>query len=252
MAIQLQRLCRYPVKGLSAEDLDSVALTAGDGLPEDRRFALAHGADRYQSGRSGWQPKRHFLNLMSNERLAALQTSYDPANGILTVRRNGKQVARGNITQQIGRDLIDQFFAAFMRNESVRSPRLVQSPGVMFTDAEAKFVSIINLASVRDVERVTRQPVDPIRFRGNLMIEGARPWQEFDWIGCEITLGETRLSVVEPIGRCAATNVDPASGDRDLNIPKTLMSGFGHSNCGVYARVESGGSVTVGDTLSVS
>ncbi len=252
MAIQLQRLCRYPVKGLSAEDLDSVALTAGDGFPEDRRFALAHGADRYESGRSGWQPKRHFLNLMSNERLAALQTSYDPASGILTIRRNGKQVARGNITQQIGRDLIDQFFAAFMRHESVRSPRLVQSPGVMFTDAEAKFVSIINLDSVRDLERVTRQPVDPIRFRGNLMIDGARPWQEFDWVGRVVTLGGTRLSVVEPIGRCAATNVDPATGNRDLNIPKTLMSGFGHSNCGVYARVESAGSVTVGDTLSIS
>ena len=252
MAIQLQRLCRYPVKGLSAEDLDSVALTAGDGFPEDRRFALAHGADRYESGRSGWQPKRHFLNLMSNERLAALQTSYDPASGILTVRRNGKQVARGNITQQIGRDLIDQFFAAFMRDESIRSPRLVQSPGVMFTDAEAKFVSIINLDSVRDLERVTRQPVDPIRFRGNLMIDGARPWQEFDWIGREIKLGDARLSVVEPIGRCAATNVDPATGERNLNIPKTLMSGFGHSNCGVYARVESGGSVTVGDTISIS
>jgi len=252
MAIQLKRLCRYPVKGLSAEDLDSVALTAGDGFPEDRRFALAHGAERYESGRSGWQPKRHFLNLMINERLAALQTSYDPASGILTVRRNGKQVARGNITQQIGRDLIDQFFAAFMRDESVRSPRLVQSPGVMFTDTEAKFISIINLDSVRDLERVTRQPVDPIRFRGNLMIDGARPWQEFDWIGREITLGETRLSVVEPIGRCAATNVDPATGERDLNIPKTLMSGFGHSKCGVYARVESGGSVTLGDTISVS
>ena len=251
MAIHLESLCRYPVKGLSVEDLASVTLTAGEGLPDDRRFALAHGADRYERGRSGWQPKRHFLNLMRNERLAALQTAYDSASGVLTIRRKGRQVARGNITQQIGRDLIDQFFAAYMRDESIRSPRLVESEGVMFTDVQEKFLSIINLGSVRDIERVTRQPVDPIRFRGNLMIDGARPWQEFDWIDREITVGEAKLAVVESIGRCAATNVDPATGERDLNIPKSLMSGFGHGNCGIFARVISGGSITPGDSFTV-
>ena len=252
MAIELQRICRYPVKGLSPEDLESVTLTPDAGLPDDRRYALAHGANRYESGRSGWMPKRHFLNLMSNERLAALQTRYESESGILTIHRNGRQVARGNITQQIGRDLIDQFFAAFMRDESVRSPRLVASPGVMFSDAKEKFVSIINLDSVRDLERVTRRPVDPIRFRGNLMIAGARPWQELDWVGKEIRIGAATLSVAEPIGRCAATNVDPASGERDMNIPKTLISGFGHAHCGVYVRVTAGGTVSPGDPVTVS
>ncbi len=251
MAIHLERLCRYPVKGLSVEDLASVALATDQGVPDDRRFALAHGADRYERGRSGWQSKRHFLNLMRNERLATLETAYESASGILTIRRNGKQVARGNITQQIGRDLIDQFFAAYMRDESIRSPRLVESEGVMFSDKEEKYLSIINLNSVRDIERVTRKPVDPIRFRGNLMIDGARPWQEFDWIGRDVTVGEAKLTVVEAIGRCAATNVDPSTGIRDLNVPKSLMSGFGHSNCGVYARVVSAGTIAPGDTITI-
>lgn len=251
MAIDLQRICRYPVKGLSPESLDSVTLAPGEGLPDDRRFALAHGANRYES-RTGWLPKRHFLNLMINERLATLETRYESDSGILTIRRKGRQVARGNITQQIGRDLIDQFFAAFMRDESVRSPRLVESPGVMFSDVNEKFVSIISLNSVRDLERVTRRPVDPLRFRGNLMIAGGRPWEELDWVGKELRIGAVTLSVAEPIGRCAATNVDPASGERDMNIPKTLVSGFGHHHCGVYARVTSGGSVAPGDPVTVS
>lgn len=249
MAIHLERLCRYPVKGLSAEDLTLADLTAGQGLAEDRRFALAHGADRYQHGQSSWMPKRHFLNLMRNERMATLRTEFEPSSGILTIRRNGKQVARGNITQQIGRDLIDQFIAAFMRDETIRAPRLVESAGVMFSDKEEKYLSIINLASVRDIERVTRQPVDPIRFRGNLMIDGARPWQEFDWVGGDITVGPATLTIVERIGRCAATNVDPVTGHRDLNIPGSLMSGFGHRHCGVYARVVSDGSIALGDTV---
>lgn len=252
MAIKVQRICRYPVKGLSPEELESVALTPGEGLPDDRRFALAHGAQRYESGRSGWLPKRHFLNLMSNERLAALETRYDSESGILTIRRNGRQVARGNIAQKIGRDLIDQFFAAFMRNQSVRSPRLVESTGIMFSDAKEKLVSIINLDSVRDLERVTRRPVDPIRFRGNLMISGARPWEELDWVDKDIRIGTATFTVVERIGRCAATNVDPERGERDLNIPKTLMSGFGHTYCGIYARVVTGGTVATGNPVTVS
>ena len=32
---------RYPIKGLSAEALHAVELAAGEGLPLDRKFALA-------------------------------------------------------------------------------------------------------------------------------------------------------------------------------------------------------------------
>ena len=50
--------------------------------------------------------------------------------------------------------------------------------------------------------------------------------------------------------RCAATNVDPDTGIRDLNIPKTLMQTFGHADCGVYAEVIAAGEIAVGDTIS--
>ena len=44
----------------------------------------------------------------------------------------------------------------------------------MFSDVPEKLVSIINLASLRDLERVLRKPVHPLRFRANI-VSGARP-----------------------------------------------------------------------------
>jgi hypothetical protein len=41
MAATVAAIYRYPVKGLSAERLDRVALTPGECLPHDRRFAIA-------------------------------------------------------------------------------------------------------------------------------------------------------------------------------------------------------------------
>lgn len=249
MAVSVAQLCVYPVKGLSPQPVDEAVLETGRCLPHDRRFAIAHGASRFDPAAPEWQPKRQFLMLMLNERLAALDTTFDPETGVLTIRRDGKKVARGNIETPIGRDLINQFFAAYMGREALGAPKLVEAPGINFTDSRAKVVSLINLASLTDLERVTRRPVDWRRLRGNVMLEGMAPWAEFDLVGREIALGAARLKVVERIGRCAATNVDPDTGARDMNIPKSLVTGYGHDDCGVYAEVVQGGTVRAGDRL---
>jgi uncharacterized protein YcbX len=55
--------------------------------------------------------------------------------------------------------------------------------------------------------------------------------------------GGVRLKVTKRIVRCAATNVDPGTGLRDLQIPKALMQAYGHADCGVYAEVVGGGTL---------
>jgi len=249
--ITVARLCRYPVKGFNAEELTAVSLTAGAGLPEDRRFAIAHGSTRFDSDGPTWKPKGSFLTLMRNERLALLQADYDAASGVVTVLRDGKQVARGNLTEPLGRQLVEQFLAAFLGDEARGAPKIVTAPAVSFTDTREDYVSIINLASAADIERVVRQPVDAMRFRGNIYLDGAAPWREASWPGRNLRIGGATVRVVEAIERCAATNVNPATGDRDLNIPKALMDGFRHADCGVYAAVVEDGEVTVGDEVEL-
>jgi uncharacterized protein YcbX len=57
------------------------------------------------------------------------------------------------------------------------------------------------------------------------------------------------MKIAKRIVRCAATNVDPATGIRDLAIPDTLMKTFGHADCGIYAEVTSPGAIAIGDRV---
>jgi hypothetical protein len=160
-------------------------------------------------------------------------------------------VVRGRITEPLGRAIVEDFFAAYLGAAAEGKPRLIEAPsGHMFSDHQDPVLSLINLATVRDVERIVGAPVDPLRLRANLYFEGAPAWAELGWLGGEIAIGAARLGVTARIDRCAATNVDPTTGARDMNIPKALNRGFGHVDCGVYAAVVTGGAIAVGDALA--
>lgn len=251
MPITIHSIYRHPVKGLTPESLDRVDLSPGNALPNDRRFALALGSTPTGTAATEWMPKTSFLMLQRDERLAQLETQFDDETDTLSVFRQGNQVARGKLTDGIGRSTIEGFFAAFMKEESRGQPKIIEAAGDhVLSDHNAPVISILNMASIKDLERVTQKPVDPIRFRANLWFEGTAPWHEFEWIGKKIAVGDVTLAVTDRITRCAATHVNPATAERDMNIVKTLQMGFRHTEFGVYAKVESTGRINVGDTLN--
>ena len=228
-------LYRYPVKGMSPESLDRVEITEERCFPHDRIFAVENGSRDFDPVQPRHFPKIKFLQLMRNERLATLETRFDGAAGTLTILREGRQVAAGNLDQKAGRQIIEQFLAAYLPDDIRGAPRIVRADGHNFTDVEPKWLSIINLASVRDLERVLRKPVDPLRFRANIYIDNGEPWSEFGWIDAMLNVaGQAALKVMSRIKRCAATNVDPQTGSRDMAIPRTLMEAFGHPDIGIY------------------
>lgn len=247
----LKAIYRHPVKGLTPEPRDEVALSPGQAIPNDRRFALALGSTPVEGAVSEWMPKTSYLTLLRNEKLAQLETAFDDATDTLTVKRGGRQVAKGVLNQAIGRTLIEDFFRAFMGDEARGRPKLVEAAeGHVLSDHANPVISIINLASVKDMERVVGKPIDPRRFRGNFLIEGMAPWHEFDLCGKRLQIGGAILEVTERIDRCGATNVNPETAERDLNIPRDLKRGFGHIDCGVFARVVEGGTVHAGGDLT--
>lgn len=240
------------MKGLTPEQITEVALSPGCALPHDRRFALALGSTPVEGTVSEWMPKTNYLMLMRDERLAQLQTKFDDTTDTLTVYRGGRQVARGVLTQKIGRTMIEDFFQAFMKEESRGRPKLVEAAeGKTLSDHNNPVISIINRASLQDMSRVLGNAPDARRFRGNFVVDGLDAWAEFDLCGKQLKVGDAVLEVTEPIDRCGATNVDPETAERDLNIPKALQRGYGHIDCGVFARVIEGGTVREGATLAV-
>jgi len=247
---------RYPVKGLSAEKMDRVVLAPGKCLPHDRRFAIAPGSTRFDPEHPEWLPKTHFTMLMREEKLAQLRTHFDAESGILAIAENGRVLLRAQITAAKGCELVAKFFTNFLGDATKAPLRVVVAPGHAFADARRKpnattdqYVSLINRASLAALEAAIGVPVDPIRFRANIYFDGPSAWVEHDWIDSEISIGAARLRVISPITRCAATQVNPATAERDLDIVAALEHSFDHSNMGVYAEVVAGGEIAVGDTL---
>lgn len=250
MSITLRALHRYPVKGLNADPLERVKLQPHQRLPGDRAFALAHGSAPWNAAEPGWLPPKYFYTLRGEPRLAQLQALYDPESGLLTLHRQGRQVAQGDVTSPLGRAMIGQFFAGFLGPDGRGVPKLVEAQSSQaLTDVPEPWVSLLNLDSVADLERVARKPVEPQRFRANLWIAGAAAWSEVNWVGQEIRIGAARLRVMEPIERCAATNVNLERAEADMNLPLLLRRGYGHCNMGVYCEVLAGGTIAVGDEV---
>jgi uncharacterized protein len=248
---RIAAIYRYPVKGLSAERLPETTLAPGEVIPWDRAFAIENGTRDFDPERPQYFPKAKYLMLMRDERLASLETRFDDATETLVIRRGGKDVSKGKLTDPVGRRIIEQFLAAFMKDSILGPPRIVSAPGFSFSDMPSKLVSLINLASVKDLERVVGKPVEPLRFRANLYIEGLEPWVEKSWTGRTIEIGAIAAEVKSQIIRCAAINVNPVTAERDMLLPRTLESAFGANQMGIYLAIKTAGRLKAGDEIKV-
>jgi uncharacterized protein YcbX len=259
MDAAITAIYRYPVKGLSPEALDRVPLAVGECLPHDRRFAIALDPTEFDPAQPQWLSKTHFVMLMRDETLARLHTSFDAATGRLAVERGGEKLLEESLIEPEGRRHIAGFFDEFLEGAVAGPLRVIEAPGHAFADARPKpnastdkFVSLINLDSIRALERSIGAMVEPIRFRANVYFDGPPAWAELDWLGSEIAIAGARLRVIAAITRCAATQVNPATAERDLDIVAALYRGFGHNLMGIYAEVIGGGDIAIGDAIAAA
>ncbi len=252
MAASIRAIYRYPVKGLSPDRLDRVALRTGQTLPADRLYAIENGPSGFEPKRPAYLPKQRFLMLMRNQRLGALRTEFDDASHMLMIHCEGREAVRADLRTSQGRAAVEAFMARYCSDELRGPPRVLYGEGHSFSDVAKKVISIINLASLAELEMIIGAPVDPVRFRANVYVDGWPAWHEFDLMGREIVAGTARLKVVKRIVRCAATDVDPSTGIRDLHIPETLQKNFEHGDCGVYAEVIAPGEITSGDRIEAA
>jgi uncharacterized protein YcbX len=257
MEAAIAAIYRYPVKGLSAEALDRVSLGIGQCLPHDRRFAIALGSTEFDPAHPKWLAKTRFIMLMRDEALAKLQTGFDVATGLLTITQHGRTQLCESLTTPDGAKRIAAFYTRFLGDPTKGELRVVEAAGHAFADAQPKpnastdkYVSLINLNSIRDLADKIGTVIEPIRFRANVYFDGPPAWCEQEWLEREVAVGGARLRVISPITRCAATEVNPATAERDISMVTELMRHFGHNVMGLYAEVVGAGDIAVGDILS--
>jgi len=252
----IRDLFKYPVKGMSAQPLTEMELTKEQGLAGDRCISIARKPGIFDPAQPKALAKSFFLMLMRDEALALLNTHFDEANNRWTVEKDGEVLLDADLTQSEDVEHAQAFFADYLGDVKL-TPELIRTSDHKFTDIsvvseeKARAVSLINLNSVRALSEAIGKPVDPIRFRANIYFDGVEAWEEFDWIDKELQIGDCAMKAVMRTRRCAATQVNPATGLRDINIPSELKAHFDHVDLGIYAEVSASGTIRAGDPIEV-
>jgi GntR family transcriptional regulator / MocR family aminotransferase len=244
----LRNIYRYPIKGLSAQPLAHVELEAKKPFPHDRVFALVRPGAPFDTSDPRWGKKGLFVMLMLEEALARVRTTLDVETLQLTIAQDNHQLIVADLNNENARTRVEEIFWRLV--PGFRSaPTLVRAREGHFMDKPDNVISLINLATVRSLEEAWGYNINPLRFRANFYIDGARPWEEFEWVGSDIRIGDGLFRVDRRNGRCGATNVNPETGRRDLDLPGSLRAAFGHKEFGIYLVAREAGRVAVGDTV---
>jgi uncharacterized protein YcbX len=242
---------RHPVKGFTPEPLASVTLAPGRGLAFDRLYAVENGPSGFDPAAPAFIPKQKFTVLAKLARVAAARTRFDEVTGVFETAARGLPALRANLETETGREALAAWLAQLLGDEVEAPLKVIKAPDAWrFYDHPQGHVSVVNLASVRDLGRRLGVTVDPLRFRANVYVEGWPAWAENEWTGRDLNLGRARAQVFKPIKRCAATHVDPTTAERDLDVTTALFESYGHMFCGVYLQVLDGGDLDVGDAVT--
>ncbi len=245
--MQVTALYRHPLKSHGREAVQTVTLHAGQAMPFDRHWAVAHDASSVEDGT--WAPCQNFSRGSKAPALMAINATLDEQTGKLTLTHPDLP----DMTFDPDQDAAQ--FLAWVRplvpDDRALPDRILRLANRGFTDSEYPSVSLCNTASHTAVSAQAGADLSPLRWRGNVWFDGVTPWQEFDWIGNQITLGDATLIIREPIVRCLATAANPETGLRDVDTLGILNTTWDHQSFGIYAEVIKGGKVALGDDLTV-
>ncbi len=239
----------YPVKGLAGHRQEQIAVTPDSLFAGDRAFAVTKGHPAsHDRLAEGWLPKRHFIQLLSEARLAGLSVDYDGADAALCLFHRGQPLARSN-----GDDYSSLSNALYqLMPEAFAGPPVfcrLEKGG--YTDTPAPWITIGGTASIGEFARLTGCSADSRRFRLNIIIHTTTPFEERSWAGRHITLGGTEIEVIEPVGRCGAISVHPDTQNRERDYLPEMEQAWGHTDLGMFARICRAGHIAIGDSLKL-
>jgi uncharacterized protein YcbX len=250
MDAAITSIYRHPVKGFTPERLSEARLEVGEVFPCDRLYAVEDGPSGFDPEHPAHISKMRFAVLAKIAEVAKARTAYDAATGVLHAAAEGMDAFAGDLGDPAGRAAFEAWLSTMLGEAADGPLRVIEGPGShRFMDSRHGDVSIVNLASVRDLEARLGRPIDPLRFRANLYVEGWPAWAENGWTGQTLSVGGAEVVGVKPIVRCAATSVDPTTAERDFDLPAALFEQYGHVLCGLYVKVTRAGTVAEGDLV---
>lgn len=225
-------LWRYPVKSMAAEALPEVEV-GWHGLAGDRRWAFV----QESLVRSGFP----WLTIRERAEMWHFRPSFASPE---------RPDASRTVVQTPGGEVFDVVDPA-LAEELGGGVRVIKQNRGVFDSAP---LSLITTQTVAALGAVVGAPLDPLRFRPNLLVEArdgaAGRFPEDAWVGSSLRIGGITMRVDRRDERCVITNVEPATAVSDLPVLKA--AGAEHDACaGVYGTVVERGRVAVGDEVEI-
>ncbi|CAN7356785.1 MOSC domain-containing protein [Aquipseudomonas alcaligenes] len=222
--LRLSALYRFPMKSAIGERLQRAELD-GIGLAGDRRWMLVDASN----GR--------FLTQRALPQMSQLSALWNASGGLTlsTAGRPSLDVAlpdpnsdlRGTfiwkdsmLVPDAGDEAaawLSEFIGKPCRLVHVPNERARDIPGSLLPEEKVGFADgfpllLIGQASLDDLSSRVGRPLEMLRFRPNLVVEGSAPFAEDEWK--RIRIGGVEFSVAKGCTRCILTTIDPATGER--------------------------------------
>ena len=246
----IEKIYRFPFKGIPAQSLNETPVLVGTGIPLDRRYAITKGT--VDTGK--WMPARSFYINARTDGMSKFKLEQSGERFHITNPEGMTVIIHPDDADSLKQ--ANEQMADFMRPVGLvadaPAPKLIDRKGKQSNwDYDDTPISIINAESVKEISRVLDVELDPLRFRGNLVVSGLPAWEEFSWMGKRIKIGTVEFEVHRPIDRCPTPGVNPENGERDVEVTPGIQEHFGHIHCGMYAKVVTDGKLQEGDAVEI-
>ena len=260
--MRVAALFRYPVKGFTREECDSLEVLPGGRIAGDRVLGLRFNGST--TADDTWGTKLEFVALVNTPGLTSLQLKFNHETLRLRIQR-ADEVLLDDVLDAVGRrrfaSTIEQYILGLEENRISslmdRLPLRVVGDGITprYQDREPGYTTLHGRRSLAALATAVAEApeVTEHRFRSNIAVDGLATWEEQSWIGRNLRIGDIEFKAVSPVTRCVATHAHPRTGKRDLPIMKTLLELFPaeRPTFAIMMTSDRGGRIRVGDKVEL-
>ena len=262
MSIKITSINYCPVKSISFQSIENCKIKKNTGIIGDRIFAFAKYLDTEQAKlfeKSPDERKGKWNKVLTLKNSPVLNKyNFLFKENKLTLTFKDKEILTINASELSERQLLS--------NKIVELENSLKEPIVLMKNEESPFfdtsisnkvdfinsVSLLNIQSINDFQKKIDKKVEISRFRGNICIDGVKPWEEQEWVGKIVKINNVSFKVEKKIPRCVAINLKPQTDDNSLNLLQALKKTYNHFDMGIYLTALDDGKVEVGNQIEIN
>ena len=262
MSATISSINYCPVKSISFQTIEKCEIKKNIGIIGDRVFAFAKDLDLDQAKlfeRSSNERKGKWNKVLTLKNSPVLNKyNFLFNNEKLTLTYKDKEILTIDVNELSERQLLSNKITEL--ENSLKEPIvLMKNEGSPFFDTSISnkvdfinSVSLLNIQSINDFQQKIDEKVEISRFRGNICIDGVKPWEEREWIGKIIKINNISFKVEKNIPRCVAINLKPTTDDNSLNLLQSLKKTYNHFEMGIYLTPLEDGKIEVGNKIETN